>query len=99
MEDVKPRVIRSPYGTFALVIGLLSWIYFAARITLLAAEANVVASRRLWPRSFSLVLEQPAIDADRNALRRRGISSAKARQRHSWPLREPSPSRCYAHKR
>lgn len=60
------------YGTFALVIGLLSWIYLAAHITLLAAEANVVASKRLWPRSFSLVLEQPATDADRRALTQLG---------------------------
>ena len=34
------------YGTFALVIGLLSWIYLAVHVTLLAAEGNVVASRR-----------------------------------------------------
>jgi membrane protein len=59
------------YGTFALVIGLLSWVYLAAHITLLAAEANVVATRRLWPRSFSLVLEQPPTDADRKALSQR----------------------------
>ena len=36
----------STYGTFALVIGLLSWIYLAVHITLLAAAANVVASRQ-----------------------------------------------------
>jgi YihY family inner membrane protein len=60
------------YGTFGLVIGLLSWIYLAAHITLLAAEANVVASRNLWPRSFSLVLEQPATGADKRALTQRG---------------------------
>jgi YihY family inner membrane protein len=59
------------YGTFALVIGLLSWIYLAAHITLLAAEANVVATRRLWPRSFSMVIEQPPTDADREALTQR----------------------------
>jgi len=59
------------YGTFALVIGLLSWIYLAAHITLLAAEANVVATRGLWPRSFSMVIEQPPTDADRSALRQR----------------------------
>jgi YihY family inner membrane protein len=56
------------YGTFALVIGLLSWIYLSAQITLLAAEANIVATRRLWPRSFSLIIEQPATDADKRAL-------------------------------
>jgi membrane protein len=59
------------YGTFALVIGLLSWVYLSAHITLLAAEANVVATRRLWPRSFSLVVEQPPTDADRRALTQR----------------------------
>ena len=60
------------YGTFGLVIGLLSWIYLAAHITLLAAEANVVASRKLWPRSFSRVIEQPATGADKRALTQRG---------------------------
>jgi uncharacterized BrkB/YihY/UPF0761 family membrane protein len=60
------------YGTFGLVIGLVSWIYLSAHITLLAAEANVVATRRLWPRSFSLMIEQPATQADKRALTQRG---------------------------
>jgi membrane protein len=60
------------YGTFGLVIGLLSWIYLAAHITLLAAEGNVVATRSLWPRSFSLMIEQPATGADKRALTQRG---------------------------
>jgi YihY family inner membrane protein len=47
------------YGTFALVIGLLSWTYLAAHITLIAAEVNVVATRRLWPRSLSRTVEGP----------------------------------------
>jgi membrane protein len=38
------------YGTFAGVIALLSFIYLTAHITLLAAEGNVVAARKLWPR-------------------------------------------------
>ena len=59
------------YGTFALVIGLLSWVYLSAHITLLAAEANAVATRHLWPRSFSLVVEQPPTDADLKALTQR----------------------------
>ncbi len=37
------------YGTFALVIGLLTWIRVAASILLYAAEGNVVATRKLWP--------------------------------------------------
>ena len=41
------------YGTFALVIGLLSWLYLASTVTLLAAELNVVRTRRLWPRSLA----------------------------------------------
>ena len=44
------------YGTFALVIGLLSFIYLAVHITLLGAEVNVVAARRLWPRSLSVTV-------------------------------------------
>jgi YihY family inner membrane protein len=40
------------YGTFALVIGLLSWIYLTTHVTLLASEANVVPTRRMWPRSL-----------------------------------------------
>lgn len=59
------------YGTFALVIGLLSWIYLSAHVTLLAAESNVVATRRLWPRSFSMVVEQPSTRGDRRALTQR----------------------------
>jgi len=60
------------YGTFALVIGLLSWIYLGAHITLLAAEGSVVATRKLWPRSFSFMIEQPATQADKRALTQRG---------------------------
>lgn len=60
------------YGTFGLVIGLLSWIYLAAHITLLAAEANVVASKHLWPRSLSQILQQPPTPADKHALSQRG---------------------------
>ena len=41
------------YGTFALVIGLLAWIFLGAQVTLYAAEVNVVKKRRLWPRSIA----------------------------------------------
>ena len=54
------------YGTFALVIGLLSWFLLAAHVLLLAAETNVVLRWRLWPRSLAGELEA----ADRLALRR-----------------------------
>jgi YihY family inner membrane protein len=39
------------YGVFAIVLGLLFWLYLGARLTLYAAEINVVRARRLWPRA------------------------------------------------
>ena len=54
------------YGTFAIVIGLLAWIYLGAQMTLLAAEVNVVRKRRLWPRAIA---QPPLTEADERALR------------------------------
>jgi membrane protein len=54
----------STYGSFALVIGLLSWFWLGSQLLVVAAEANVVLRRRLWPRSLSGSLEP----ADRVAL-------------------------------
>jgi membrane protein len=54
------------YGTFALVIGLLSWFWLFSHLLLLSAEVNVVLRRRLWPRSLTGELEA----ADRSALQR-----------------------------
>jgi Virulence factor BrkB len=56
------------YGTFASVIGLLSFIYLSVQIALLAAETNVVATRRLWPRSLPFADGEPTTDADQCAL-------------------------------
>ena len=44
------RNASNTYGTFALVIGMLSWIYLLTTVFLLSAETNVVAIRHLWPR-------------------------------------------------
>ncbi|MGH3205567.1 MAG: YihY/virulence factor BrkB family protein [Streptosporangiaceae bacterium] len=41
------------YGTFAVVIGLLAWLYLEAELTLYAVEINVVTAYRLWPRSIA----------------------------------------------
>jgi YihY family inner membrane protein len=54
------------YGTFALVIGLLSWFWLSAHLLLIAAEVNVVLRWHLWPRSMAGQLEP----ADQLALRR-----------------------------
>ena len=40
------------YGVFGLVLGLIAWIYLLAFVMVMAAEVNVVAQRRLWPRSL-----------------------------------------------
>src|SRR5436190_6939608 len=63
----------STYGTFALVIGLLSWLYLASQVVFMAAEVNVVRVRALWPRG----LQAPLTDADRSAY----AAYAKAEQR------------------
>jgi membrane protein len=55
----------STYGTFAVVIGLLVWIYLGAQLTLLCAEINVVNVRRLWPRSL---IQPPLLEADERTL-------------------------------
>jgi YihY family inner membrane protein len=62
------------YGVFALVLGLLAWLFIGAQLTIFAAEVNVVRLRRLWPRSF---FSDPLLDADRRAL----ASSAEAEER------------------
>jgi len=62
------------YGVFALVLGLLAWLYLGALLTIFAAEINVVKARRLWPRSF---FSEPLLDADRRAL----TASAEAEER------------------
>jgi YihY family inner membrane protein len=53
------------YGVFALVLGLLAWLFIGAQLTIFAAEINVVKVRRLWPRSL---FSDALLDADRRAL-------------------------------
>jgi uncharacterized BrkB/YihY/UPF0761 family membrane protein len=53
------------YGFFAIVLGLMSWLFLSAQVTLYGAEVNVVRARRLWPRS---ILQPPLTEADRRAL-------------------------------
>lgn len=43
----------STSGVFAVVIGLLSWLYLQAQLTVFAAEINVVRREHLWPRSLT----------------------------------------------
>jgi YihY family inner membrane protein len=70
------------YGTFALVIGLLSFIYLAVYVFLMGAEVSVVAARRLWPRSLSLLSERPPTRADLEALEQRARVEALRHDEH-----------------
>ena len=49
------RVIRNASETnavFALVLGMLAYLYVASMIVVLAMELNVVRAERLWPRAL-----------------------------------------------
>ncbi len=52
------------YGFFAIVLGLMFWIYLGAQILVYASEVNVVRARHLWPRS----LQPPLTTADERTL-------------------------------
>lgn len=54
------------YGTFAVVLGLIAWLYLEAELTLYAVEINVVRAYRLWPRS---VAPPPFTEPDHRAFR------------------------------
>jgi YihY family inner membrane protein len=62
------------YGGFAVVIGLLAWIYLGAQLVLIGLEVNVVRVARLWPRSLS----QHITERDARTLRR----LARREERH-----------------
>jgi YihY family inner membrane protein len=68
------RHAQSTSGLFAIVLGLIAWLFLGAQLTVFAAEINVVRARRLWPRSFA---SERLLDADKRAL----TSSAVAEER------------------
>ncbi|HEX6400749.1 MAG TPA: YihY/virulence factor BrkB family protein [Actinomycetota bacterium] len=63
--DQQIRNASQAYGFFAIVIGLLTWIFLAAQVFVAAAEVNVVRARRLWPRSL---VDPPLREPDRRSL-------------------------------
>jgi membrane protein len=81
------------YGTFAVVIGLLAWMYLGAQLTMYAAELNAVRANGLWPRSL---IHPPFTEADERVLKR----LAKVEERHveetveasvDAPIEQPLP--------
>jgi YihY family inner membrane protein len=65
LVDHSLRNTSKEYGTFALVLGLLAFLYLAAQLTLYAAEVNVVRARHLWPRGL---VQPPLTAADKKVL-------------------------------
>lgn len=57
------------YGLFAVLLGLLAWIFLEAIILVLGTEVNVVVARRLWPRALLILFSDKVdlTDADRRA--------------------------------
>jgi membrane protein len=66
------------YGVFAAVIGLLSWLWLAAQLSLVAGEVNVVVAERLWPRSLFGGLAP----ADQRTMRRVAEAERRDRREH-----------------
>ena len=75
----KLRGATATYGLFALVLGLLAWIYLGAVTTVICAEFNAVRAGQLWPRS----LLSPFTDnADLTPADRRAYTSYARTERH-----------------
>ncbi len=52
------------YGMFAIVLGLLAWIFLQAQVVVYAAEINAVRAKRMWPRSLTA---PPLTEGDKRA--------------------------------
>jgi membrane protein len=57
------------YGVFAVVLGLLAWIYLCAVLVVMCIELNVVLERQLYPRALLTPFSDHVdlTDADRRA--------------------------------
>jgi YihY family inner membrane protein len=73
------RGAQHTYGTFALVIGLLSWMFLVAQFVLVAAELNVVVAEAMWPRSL---FSPPATGADRRSIAAQAHKEAIVDEEH-----------------
>ena len=68
------RHAQAVAGFFGIVLGLLAWFGLQATVTIYAVEADVVRTRRLWPRSIT---QPPLTNADKRYLH----ASAETEQR------------------
>lgn len=77
------------YGSFAIVLGLLSLLYMQAQLTVLAAEVNVVRAHGLYPRS--LVADRPTAADNESLARYAGMEARRPDQAISISLDAPAP--------
>ncbi|TQL70772.1 uncharacterized BrkB/YihY/UPF0761 family membrane protein [Nocardioides albertanoniae] len=70
---------RGMNQTFALVLGLVGFLYIAALMVVISIEVNVVSSRRLWPRALLTLFTD---DVDLTEADRRAYASYALMQRH-----------------
>jgi membrane protein len=65
----KVKGATATYGLFAIVLGLLAWIYLGAVTTVICAEFNAVRAGQLWPRALLAPFAENAelTPADRRA--------------------------------
>lgn len=62
------------YGTFAVVLGLIAYIYLGARVAIFSAELNVVLHDHLWPRG---IIQPPLTPADQESLARQALENQR----------------------
>lgn len=67
------------YGLFAIVIGLFTWIYFLAELTVYCAEINVVLDRHLWPRA---IVQPPLTAADQRSMAAQAEQNRRRPEQH-----------------
>lgn len=65
------RSTSDTYGVFALVLGLMAWLFLAACVLVFSVEVNVVAVKRLYPRGLRAPFTEDSglTPADRAAYR------------------------------
>ena len=56
------RHAQAVAGFFGVVLGLLSWLALQATLIIYAIEADVVRTKRMWPRS---IIQPPLIEGDK----------------------------------
>lgn len=84
------------YGYFASILGLVSFLFIAAEITMYAAELNVVRVRHLYPRSL---VQPPLTSADQAVLTALALESQRRPEQvvtvqfhaHDDPSSAPAP--------